>query len=159
MVSLSPLRVFYRFEHGTTFNHSLSSRSNCETFCNMIVFNKPKSTQTEQTTACIRGTTSAKKSFPTKPKSQASSAASPAWGATLWSHLETRSRRDSRKKTSHKPKDCLLARKIWLTKMHSDEKRSFIHCCHEANSDTTTLIVIDWFLLAPSGALIAIPTY
>ena len=32
-----------------------SSRSNCETFCNMIVFNKPKSTQTEQTTACIRG--------------------------------------------------------------------------------------------------------
>ena len=32
----------------------------------MIVFNKPKSTQTEQTTACIRGTTSAKKSFPTK---------------------------------------------------------------------------------------------
>ena len=58
----------HRFKLGTTnlLILSLSSRSNCETFCNMIVFNKPKSTQTEQTTACIRGTTSAIKSFPTE---------------------------------------------------------------------------------------------
>ena len=31
------------------------SRTNCETFCNMMLFNLPHSTQASHTTGCIRG--------------------------------------------------------------------------------------------------------
>ena len=36
-------------------NISNLSRTNCETFCNMMLFNLPHSTQASHTTGCIRG--------------------------------------------------------------------------------------------------------